>query len=84
MLTGTRQNFDSQPVSNLEPETVESLSLEKCEDLVCKNLMCEKLGEVCVCKLARWSSINGPNLINLKCVWDLADNGDLASCPIRF
>lgn len=60
--------------ANLEPETVESLSLEKCEDLVCKNLMCEKLGEVCVCKLARWSSINGPNLTNLKCM-DLADNG---------
>lgn len=60
--------------ANLQPDTVESLGLESCEDLVCKNLMCEKLGEVCVCKLARWSSINGPNLTKLKCV-DLADNG---------
>lgn len=35
------------------PSTVSHLQLHASEALLCNNLMCEKLGEACVCKLAR-------------------------------
>mmetsp|Transcript_46779 Transcript_46779/g.68389 ORF Transcript_46779/g.68389 Transcript_46779/m.68389 type:complete len:167 (-) Transcript_46779:191-691(-) len=33
-------------------KTVETLLLRKSDDLICRNLFCEKVGEVCVCRLA--------------------------------
>ena len=59
---------------SINPTSVENLNLSKSEDLICKNLMCEKLGEVCICKLARWASINGPSLDNLQAL-ELENNG---------
>lgn len=35
------------------PSSVTQLQLHASEALLCNNLMCEKLGEACVCKLAR-------------------------------
>ena len=47
-----------------------SLNLSKSEDLVCKNIMCEKLGEACICRLARCLSFT-PNVVDI----DLSNNG---------
>jgi len=45
---------------------VRSLDLSTSEDLKCKNIMCEKIDEVCVCKLARFLVQNPfPNLESL-------------------
>ena len=59
---------------SINPTSVENLNLSKSEDLICKNLMCEKLGEVCICKLARWASINAPSLDNIQAL-ELENNG---------
>ena len=48
----------------------ETLKLSKSEDLICKNIMCEKLGEPCICRLARCLSFT-PNVVDI----DLSDNG---------
>lgn len=34
------------------PETVTTLDLSTSEAFICKNLMCEKVGELCVCRLS--------------------------------
>lgn len=52
-----------------------SLILRASEDLICKNMMCAKLGEACVCRLALTIS-RLPGLQEL----DLADN-DLGVLP---
>lgn len=48
---------------------LEALELKASPDLICSNLMCEKVGEPCVCRLALllWRA---PNLVAL----DLSDN----------
>jgi Leucine-rich repeat (LRR) protein len=53
---------------------VVDLNLSRSEDLVCKNMMCEKVGEVCVCKLAVWASQSAPSLLNLETL-NLSQNG---------
>ena len=58
----------------LDLENVQVLDLSGSPDLVCKNMMCEKLGEVCVCKLAMWASQSKPRLLQLKRL-DLSNNG---------
>ena len=40
------------------PQKVHSLNLAKSPDMICSNLMCEKLGDPCVCKLARFLEQN--------------------------
>ncbi|CAM9969464.1 unnamed protein product, partial [Pylaiella littoralis] len=47
-----------------------SLLLRRSEDLVCQNLMCSKLGDACVCRLA----VHLSRLGKLKEL-DIADNG---------
>jgi Leucine-rich repeat (LRR) protein len=42
----------------LPSSKVRVLSLRASPDLVCRNLMCEKLNEPCVCKLARFVAQN--------------------------
>ncbi len=50
----------------LSPIDVETLDLTKSKDLLCKNMMCEKLGNACVCKLARFvQQTDFPNLHTL-------------------
>jgi len=45
---------------------VHVLNLSRSEDLKCKNLMCEKLDAVCICKLARYLVQNPfPNLYSM-------------------
>mmetsp|Transcript_12185 Transcript_12185/g.22586 ORF Transcript_12185/g.22586 Transcript_12185/m.22586 type:complete len:172 (-) Transcript_12185:860-1375(-) len=39
---------------------VRTLDLTRSEDLECRNLMCEKLGEACVCRLARFVQQHAP------------------------
>ena len=34
-------------------DTVEKLNLEQSHDLLCVNLMCEKVGDPCICRLSR-------------------------------
>jgi hypothetical protein len=58
----------------LDLENVQWLDLSASQDLVCKNMMCEKVGEVCVCKLAVWASQSRPRLQQLKHL-DLSHNG---------
>eukprot|EP00750_Incisomonas_marina_P014848 INCI17901.2.p1 GENE.INCI17901.2~~INCI17901.2.p1 ORF type:complete len:189 (-),score=25.68 INCI17901.2:51-617(-) len=36
------------------PGGVQSLHLEKSGDLICKNLMCGKVGSPCICRVGRW------------------------------
>ena len=55
------------------PRVVE-LNLSSSEDLVCKNMMCEKVGDVCVCRLAVWASQSAPSLLNLETL-NLSQNG---------
>lgn len=38
--------------------TVGKLDLSRSPDLVCRNFMCEKLGQSCVCKFARYMEQN--------------------------
>lgn len=52
-----------------------SLLLRKSEDLVCRNMMCAKLGEVCVCRLA----VHVSRLSGLREL-DISDN-DLGVLP---
>ena len=59
---------------DIRSESPFALNLSESEDLICKNLMCEKLDEVCICKLARWISINGSALENLEAL-ELENNG---------
>ncbi len=40
--------------SAINADKVSKLDLSNSDDLVCKNIMCEKLGDPCVCKLARF------------------------------
>ncbi|CAN0304928.1 unnamed protein product, partial [Laminaria digitata] len=43
-----------------------SLLLRKSEDLVCQNLMCSKLGEACLCRLAvHLSRLSGLRELNV-------------------
>lgn len=53
---------------------MQALDLTSSPDLVCNNLMCEKVGEACICRLSRvlerlsgleWLSLAGNNLQNL-------------------
>ena len=53
-------------------KTVEHLVLKRSEDLICRNLFCEKVGEVCICRLS--SVIE--KLPNLK-ILDLSNNNFL-------
>ena len=54
---GTRANSTSTSASSLgqavrQSATVTSLDLTKSPDLLCVNLMCEKVGEPCICRLS--------------------------------
>jgi Leucine-rich repeat (LRR) protein len=49
--------------------SVEIVRMSASEDLVCNNLMCEKVGDACVCKLARYIE----HIPNLR-VLELAEN----------
>ena len=33
---------------------VEAIQMRASEDLICSNLMCENVGDACVCKIARY------------------------------
>jgi hypothetical protein len=49
--------------------TVEVIRMNGSEDLICNNLMCERVGDACVCKIARFIE----DIPNLRVV-ELADN----------
>ena len=44
--------------ANCAPGELLSLHLEHSDDLVCRNLMCDKVGGPCVCRLGRWMNQN--------------------------
>ena len=52
--------------------TVETLSLEESPDLLCVNLMCEKVGDPCICRLSvvleKLHHLEGLNLSNNKLI----------------
>ncbi|EEH51974.1 uncharacterized protein MICPUCDRAFT_53415 [Micromonas pusilla CCMP1545] len=50
--------------------TMKTLDLRGSADLLCVNMMCEKVGEACICRLSRVLEKNGTELRSL-C---LADN----------
>lgn len=37
--------------SSKVPRAIENIILKSCEDLVCRNLFCEKIGKSCLCRL---------------------------------
>jgi Leucine-rich repeat (LRR) protein len=62
------------------PKQVQVLDLSRSEDLICNNLMCEKLGDPCVCKLARFLEQHDWHALE---ELRLAGNG-LSSAPPAF
>ena len=78
-FAGARANSTSTTASSLgqavrESATVTSLDLTKSPDLLCVNLMCEKVGEPCICRLS-----NVLERLQLECL-NLSSN-NLSSLP---
>jgi len=61
------------------PQDVRKLHFERSQDLICKNLMCEKVGAPCVCRVGRWMHQNKNQLRH--CEWLSLRGNELQQLP---